>query len=197
MSHEVREMAEGAAALQQLQSVFDSKQSELLQEAIACALLEAECLKGQLSNECLFGCLVKLMQEAEPLVKERCTIAVVSGEGLTMNIVYELTPSWELEQLQVWNDLLPWAFHAQLLSESKGRSAQNKEKKKKEIKATANEEMAVDDSGLGSIQKQVEKAVARAVKKLKNVHKSISTIASSSKITTDIFDLIVSESQSY
>ena len=110
-------------------------------------------------------------------------------------VSYVLSVNWLEEEKRIRDDLLVWATHARLLAESKARVAENKEKKKKEVKAATTTSMDVNEPG--TIAQQVKRAVAKAVKKLKKVHDSVSTIASSSRITTELFNSIVEASRHY
>ncbi|KAK2464455.1 hypothetical protein APHAL10511_003603 [Amanita phalloides] len=90
-----------------------------------------------------------------------------------MQVKFELSPSWPHELAQLQADILPLALQARLLAEAKSHVMEVKEKKKREVKAAA-DTMDVDkDAGpSGSMGKIIDRAVAKAVKKLKAVHSS-------------------------
>ncbi|KAF8659124.1 hypothetical protein AX14_007656 [Amanita brunnescens Koide BX004] len=153
VSKELRESVEGQQALQRLQAEVDSQRSTLLDEAIAIASLEVLSLEAQVTDDKLFRRLSEVHARAAGVVKERRRYAeIVDRPDGTYSVSYKLSPAWEREEKDVREE------------------CREKLKKKREVKASA-EVMEVDNKP-SELQKAAERAVAKAVKKLKNVHAS-------------------------
>ena len=198
VSKEVRDSAEGRAAIEKLQSVVDTQRRELRDEAIAIATLEVAALEGQLDDKLVYNRLLASLTKAAPAVKEKRKYVVTNtGQDGQTHFEFKLSPAFDTEYSSLAADLLPLALQARLIAESKARAAAEKEKKKKEVKSNA-DSMDVDNDteggAAGSLQKLVERVVDKKVKKLKKVH-DVSTIPSSSQIYTELFDAIVQESR--
>ncbi|KAF8325131.1 hypothetical protein F5887DRAFT_926306 [Amanita rubescens] len=151
VSKEVRETDVGQAALKSVQTLVDTQRSDLLSEHIALALVEVQGMEALLTNEVVYKRLREALHKAAPVVKERRR--------------YVLT-----EEVQHEDGSLAACLHAQLISESKARVADQKEQRKKEVKKTA-DAMDVDDDNddAGPMKRLVDKAVDRRVKKLEKL----------------------------
>ncbi|KAF8310800.1 hypothetical protein F5887DRAFT_1091446 [Amanita rubescens] len=175
VSKEVRETDVGQAALKSVQTLVDTQRSDLLSEHIALALVEVQGMEALLTNEVVYKRLREALHKAAPVVKERrryvLTEEVQHEDGTrSTNFKFATSPSFEAEFKALTQDLLPLALHAQLISESKARVADQKEQRKKEVKKTA-DAMDVDDDNddAGPMKRLVDKAVDRRVKKLEKL----------------------------
>jgi hypothetical protein len=199
VSKEVRETDVGQAALKSVQAMVDTQRSALLDEAIALALLEVQALEAQIGDEVVYKRLLAALTAAAIVVKERrkyvTTSNVANPDGTSsVHFAFTTSPSFTKEQTALTQDIMPLALHARLLAESKARVAEEKEARKKDVKKTADAmDTTEDDAGDGPMKKLIDKAVERKLKKLGKLQ--VSTLSSSSSVTTDIFDFIVSESQ--
>ncbi|KAK2464456.1 hypothetical protein APHAL10511_003604 [Amanita phalloides] len=173
MSKDVRDTPEGQAAAAKLQSEVDKSRSIVLDEAIAIASLEVSVLERELTDMRVYHRLHDAATKCQAAVKERRKYAVIVGEGEEAQVKFEISPAWASELAQLQADILPLALQARLLAEARSHVIEVKEKKKREVRATA-DAMDVDkDNGpSGTMGRLVDKAVAKAVKKLKNVHSS-------------------------
>ena len=198
VSKEVRETDVGQAAIQSMQSLVDSQRTQLLDEAIALAQIDVSAMEEQIDDKKVYNRLLEALNKAAVIVKERrkfvLTTTVTNPDGSTRtNFEFKTSPAFSAEHTSLAQDLLPLAMHARLLAESKARVAEEKDKKKKVVKQTA-DAMDVDtEEDAGPMKKLVDKAVERKMKKLEKLQ--VSNLPSSSQVTTEIFDLIVRESQ--
>ncbi|KAK2463762.1 hypothetical protein APHAL10511_004255 [Amanita phalloides] len=131
MSRELRETAEGQAAATKLQSMVDTARASLLDEAIAIALLEVSVLEDQLTDMRIYHRLNNSAGKCQDRIKESRKYAVIEGTGDAAQVVFKLSPAWEIEMKQLQADILPLALQARLIADSKSHVIEEKDKKKR------------------------------------------------------------------